>query len=302
MHDAWPIYWYSDPYALGQELIYYVDSKHSRKVGTEIIKVRRLKLLTQEDIVAGGKYMEAVPDHVDADGKTVVRYEERDINEEVGASPADLIELDEFKEVEVDVWDREEFWSVLNTFDDNRLFPTYLTEGVLREAAQEGVGLGEEIHHVHQPYPARSALGSNLIFDGDRFPADAAGDVQVIQIWMNQLQMSSWIGQWFGYGAAPFPVSQVVLWQMLQIVQTVASCDDADKNEFKRHMLLRTGLLALPNIKLVDTGRENKTPYWTLRHEYDSDFGPLKQSHARQTLRYFWRGSPVRCACSRWKS
>lgn len=293
MHDAWPIYWYSDPYALGQELIYYVDSKHSRKIGKEIIKVRRLKLLTEEDVAKGGKYMEAVPDHVDAEGKTVVRYEERDIKEE-GRIAGDLVELDEFKEVEVDVWDRTEFWSVLNTFDDNRLFTTYLTEEFFEKLHKKALGwVKKSITSINRTL-REVRWDPNLIFDGDRFPQTLQEMFQVIQIWMNQLQMSSWIGQWFGYGAAPFPVSQVVLWQMLQIVQTVASYD-ADKNEFKRHMLLRTGLLALPNIKLVDTGRENKTPYWTLRHEFDSDFGPLKQSHARQTLRYFWRFSgPVR--------
>jgi hypothetical protein len=111
---------------------------------------------------------------------------------------------------------------------------------------------------------------------------------------MNQIESAQWITGWFNYGAPPFPASQAVLWQMQQIVQTVAAYD-ADKNEFKRQMLLRTGLLALPNIKIVDTGRYNNAGRWTLRHEYDPDFGPLKQSHARQVLCHLWRYSgPVR--------
>lgn len=293
MHDAWPIYWYSDPYALGQELVYYVDSKHSRKIGTETLKIRRLKMLTEEDIIKGGTYAEAVPVGTDADGKTLHEYELRDIHADKRIA-GDIVELDEFKEVEVEVWDREEFWRVMNTFDDNRLFTTYLTEEFFEKLHKKALGwVKKSIQSVNKTL-RDVRWDPNMIFDGDRFPQTLEEMFQVISIWMNQLQMSSWIGQWFGYGAPPFPVSQVVLWQMLQIIQTVGSYD-ADRHEFKRHMLLRTGLQALPNIKLVDTGRENKTPYWTLRHEFDADFGPLKQGHARQTLRYIWRFSgPIR--------
>ena len=86
-----------------------------------------------------------------------------------------------------------------------------------------------------------------------------------------------------------------MLYQMQQIIQTVAAYDQ-DKHGFKRSMTLRTGLQALPNIKIVDTGRHNNAQMWTLRHEYDPDFGPLKQGYARETLRLFWRlcGDKVR--------
>jgi hypothetical protein len=118
--------------------------------------------------------------------------------------------------------------------------------------------------------------------------------MEVISTWLNQVQLADWIG-FFGYGAPKFPVSQPMMYQMMQIIQTVAAYDE-DKDAFKRSMLLRTGLQALPNIKIVDTGRYNNAQMWTLRHEFDPDFGPLKQGYARETLRLFWRlcGDKVR--------
>lgn len=267
MHDAWPIYWYSDPYALGEAIIEYIDETYSRKVGKEKVGFYRLKLLTKADIESG-KY----PDNIEGD----------------------IIETDEWKEVEVDVWDRSYLHEVARNYDDTRLFYEFLTEDFFEKLHKKALGWVNKMIMMINKKLKDVNWAREFIFEGDRFPKTLEEMFQVISIWMNQLQMSQWVGMWFGYGAAPFPVSQVILWQMLQIVQTVAAYDQ-DKHEFKRQMLLRTSLYAMPNIKLVDTGRENKLPYWTLRHEYDADFGPLRQSYARETLRFHWRFSgPVR--------
>lgn len=267
MHDAWPIYWYSDPYALGLAIWEYVDETYSRKIGTETIRFNRLKLLTEADI-ATGEY----PDNI----------------------AGDLIETDEVVEKVVDKWDRSFMLEVARTYDDNRFFYTFLTEDFFEKLHKKALGWVKKQIMMINKILKEVRWDPNLIFEGSRFPQTLQEMNMVVSLWMNQLQMSQWIGQWFGYGAPPFPVSQIVLWQMLQIIQTVAAYD-SDKNEFRRQMLLRTSLYALPNIKLVDTGRENNAGMWTLRHEFDADFGPLKEEHARQTLRYHWRFSgPVR--------
>lgn len=114
-----------------------------------------------------------------------------------------------------------------------------------------------------------------------------------IEVWFNQRQMSGFIGQMYGYGAPAFPFHEYMLNQMLQVIQTVAEWD-ADKDGYKQQMLLYTDLSFAPSIRLVDSGRFNKTGMHTLRHDYDPDFGPLAQNDARETVRRYWRlGGPV---------
>jgi spore cortex formation protein SpoVR/YcgB (stage V sporulation) len=280
MHDAWPIYRYSDPYAFGLEVWEYLDATHSRKIGKETIRFNRLKMLTEED-VASGKYPTQV-------------HEDKDAQWTYTPKAGDIVETDEVVEREVDKWDRSYMLEVAKTYDDTRFFYTFLTEDFFERLHSKTLGWVKKMIMVINKTLKDVRWDPALIFEGARFPQTLEEMYQVISLWMNQLQTSQWVGQYFGYGAPPFPVSQVTLYQMLQIIQTVASYD-ADKDEFKRQMLLRTSLFALPNIKNVDTGRENKEGRWTLRHEYDPDFGPLKQGHARETLRFHWRFSgPVR--------
>jgi len=267
MHDAWPIYWYSDPYALGEAIIAYIDQKHSRVIGKETVTYNRLKLLTAEDIATGN-----YPDRI----------------------AGDLVETDEVKTEEVDKWDRSYLLEVMDHYDDQRLFYTFLTEDFFESLHKKALGWVKKMIMVINGHLKQVRWDPNYIFEGDRFPETLEEMFEVVSVWMNQIQMADWLG-FFGYGAPKFPASQVVLMQMMQIIQTVAAYDQ-DKHAFKRQMLLRTGLQALPNIKIVDTGRHNNAQTWTLRHEFDPDFGPLRQGYARQTLRYFWRlcGDAVR--------
>lgn len=263
MHDAWPIYRYSDPYALGLEVWEYVDDTHSRVIGKEKISFNRLKMLNAEDI-ATGDYPERIA--------------------------GDLIETDEVAEREIDKVDRSFLLEVARTYDDTRFFYTFCTEDFFERLHSKTLGWVKKMIMSINKILKDMRWDPALVFEGARTPRTLEEMFQVVSLWMNQLQTSQWVGQYFGYGAPPFPVSQTTLWQMLQIIQTVAAYD-ADRDEFKRQMLLRTSLFALPNIKIVDTGRENKAAMWTLRHEYDPDFGPLKQGNARNTLRYLWRFS-----------
>lgn len=267
MHDAWPIAWYSDPYALGEAIIDYIDETYSRKIGTEEIEFPRIKLLTAEDIATG--------DYPDSEA-------------------GDIVETDEIKKVTVDKWDRSFLHEVCRNYDDQMLFHRFLTEDFFEKLHKKSLGWVKKMIMLINKRLKTVRWDPQFVFEGDRFPLTLEQMFEVVSIWMNQIQMADWLGH-FGYGAPRFPVSQSMLYQMQQIIQTVAAYDQ-DKHGFKRSMTLRTGLQALPNIKIVDTGRHNNAQMWTLRHEYDPDFGPLKQGYARETLRLFWRlcGDKVR--------
>jgi spore cortex formation protein SpoVR/YcgB (stage V sporulation) len=305
MHDAWPIYIYSDPYDLGESIIEYIDDTHSRVVGEQTVKVRRIKVLGDADIAAGGEYALAVPHVTLKDeeldgaeerfpapeysivGNQVYKYEVRQIADG-DFIDGDIVETTEVNDVKVPVWDRSYLLEVAEHFDDMRLFHTFLTEDFFEKLHKKSLKWVKKMIMLINGKLKQVHWDPNFIFEGDRFPQTLQEMFEVCQIWMNQLQMSGWVGMYFGYGAPQFPVSQTTLYQMLQIIQTVASYDQ-DKRQFKRQMLLRTGLQWLPNIKLVDTGRYNNAAMFTLRHEYDPDFGPLQQEYARQTMRYYWR-------------
>ncbi len=248
MHDAYPIYWYSDPYALGEEIVAYAYDKLAVKVGTEVVRYHPLSM----------------------------------------AENGDIIESEEWVEKVVDKWDRSAFHEMLRTFDDMRLFYTYLTEEFFERLHAKALGWVRKMIMVINKTMKDLRWHPALIFEGDRWPTTLEEMNQVVGMWMNQMQIGQQVGTYMGYGAPGFPVSQTTLYQMMQIIETVASYD-SDKDGFKRQMLLRTGLFWLPNIKLVDDGRENNAEVVTLRHEFDPDFGPLKQGYARSTLRYAWR-------------
>lgn len=189
-------------------------------------------------------------------------------------------------EREVDKWDRSFMYEVRRTYTDRRFFETFINDdsmAVLNNKALEWVR--RQMGQINKLLKDRG-WDPALIFDP--LPETLEDMYYAISVWFNQRQMSATVRQWYGYGAPPFPIHEMVLQQMLQIIQTVASWD-ADKHAFKRQMLMYTELAFQPNIRLVDSGRFSKTGMHTLRHEYDPDFGPLAQSDARETLRRYWR-------------
>jgi len=279
MHDAWPIYIYSDPYDLGEAIIDYIDETHSRKIGTETVRYKKLYMLTAEDAASGKWQPETIETAI---GPQVWEPAE-----------GDIVELDEWAEKTVDKWDRSFLLEVMDTYDDYRLFSTFLTDDFFERLHKKSLKWVNKMVMLINKTLKDHRWDPSLVFEGDNYPRTLEEQYVVVSTWMNQIQMQQWMG-WFGFGAPTFPVSDVTLWQMLQIIQTIFSYD-TDKVEFKRQMMLRTGLLASPNIKIVDTGKFNKAPQWTLRHEYDTDFGPLKPSTARKTMREHYKYSgPVR--------
>src|SRR5262249_31144124 len=228
----------------------------------------------------------ALWEHIDEEtsrkiGKTTVRFNRLKLDDD-----GHVVETDQEVEKEVDVWDRSYMLEVHRTFNDRRFFETFINDDFMAKLTKKALSwvrrMMAQINRVLQ----QKGWNSSLIFDP--LPETLEDMYLAIQTWFSQAQMSEWIGPWFGYGGPAFPIHPFVLQQMLQIIETVASWDQ-DKHAFRRQMLLSTDLSFLPNIRLVDTGRFSKTGVWTLRHEYDPDFGPLAQSDCRETLRRFWR-------------
>jgi spore cortex formation protein SpoVR/YcgB (stage V sporulation) len=191
----------------------------------------------------------------------------------------------------VDKWDRSYMYEVHRTFTDRRFFETFITDdsmAILNDKALEWVR--RQMGQINKLLRDRG-WDPGLIFDP--IPETLEDMYSAITVWYQQRQMSGMMRGWFGYGAPPFPIHEMVLEQMLQIVQTVAEWD-TDKHAYKRQMIMYTDLSFMPNLRLIDSGRFSKAGMYTLRHEYDQDFGPLAQNDARETLRRFWRlGGPV---------
>jgi spore cortex formation protein SpoVR/YcgB (stage V sporulation) len=202
-----------------------------------------------------------------------------------------LIETDIEVEKVVDKWDHSYLIEVLRTFTDRRFFETFITDESMKVINDKTLEWVRRSMAQMNKLLKERGWDPSLIFDP--LPETLEDMYMAIQIWLNQRQMSGWIGQWYGYGAPGFPIHEYWLQQMLNVIQTVAEWD-ADKHAFKRQMLHYTEMSWLPNIRLVDSGRFSKAGMYTLRHEYDPDFGPLAQNDARETLRRFWRfGGPT---------
>lgn len=214
-------------------------------------------------------------------GKETVKYTRLKLGQD-----GHIIETGIETEREVEKWDRSYLYEVRRTFTDRRFFETFINDesmATLNDKALEWVR--RQMGQINKLLQDRG-WDPALIFEP--LPDTLEDMFYAIQVWFNQRQMSATVRQWYGYGAPPFPIHEMALQQMLDVIQTVSEWD-ADKHAYKRQMLMYTDLAFMPNIRLVDSGRFSKTGMHTLRHEYDPDFGPLAQNDARETVRRYWR-------------
>lgn len=115
---------------------------------------------------------------------------------------------------------------------------------------------------------------------------------EAIMLWSEAVETSQSMHQWSG--TPLFPIHPQTLQTMGTVVQIVMAFDE-DKVKAGRQLAKRTAYRSRPHIELIDTGVRSDG-VWTLKHEYDPNFGPLLQSECRDTLKYFRRlcGSPCR--------
>src|SRR6185437_16096047 len=93
MHDSYPIQWFHDVYAFGLHLKKHIGELYNKYLGKETVRFRKLKL----------------------------------------GEEGHIIETDEWKEVEVDKWDRSKLHEIDRTYNDRRLFETFITEDSMQK-------------------------------------------------------------------------------------------------------------------------------------------------------------------------
>ncbi|MBY0359908.1 MAG: SpoVR family protein [Candidatus Obscuribacterales bacterium] len=248
MFDTRPVNLYFDPYALGEAVWLWIDKKHGFD-----------------------------------EGEVTVSYKPLILDEETG----ELSDSKKSRKSTVTKRNRDKMFEVRRNYDDNRFLSEFMDKDFLEhinlrclawmrgtgESQGMKVGLLELINNLLK----RQGWGPNVTYEA--MPETLSGLMDVIQNWMN---MANWTSR---AGLPPFPVNPGTLQEMAQILQVIEAYD-ADWQSLRRQLVLRTGYNSVPHVELADSGRHTDG-VWTLRHKYDEDFGPLLQSEARETLRYF---------------
>lgn len=252
MFDTRPINLYFDPYALGEAVWLWIDKKHGYD-----------------------------------DGKETVRFKPLEFNEETG----ELSDGKKMKQRTVVKRNRDKMFEIRRNYDDNRFLSEFVDKDFLEhinlrclawmrgsgESQGMKIGLLELINNLLK----RQGWGPQVTFDS--MPDTLEGLMNIVQTWQEMANNSQFWSN--NMGIPQFPVHPNTLAEMSQLLQVIAAYDE-DWHSLRRNIVLRTGYNSVPYIELVDTGRHTDG-VWTLRHKFDEDFGPLLQSDARDTLRYF---------------
>jgi spore cortex formation protein SpoVR/YcgB (stage V sporulation) len=196
------------------------------------------------------------------------------------------------KKVTTTVRNRDKMLEVRRHYDDNRFLEEFVNEEFFEYVNLQALDWVRRAIRLIGQTLLKYGWDRQLAFDP--MPPSLEEMMQIVQIWM-QVQKAS-VAARQQTGSPIFPVSEQTLQQMGTVLQIVAGFD-ADKNQSRRQLVLRTGFHWVPNIRLVDTGKFTDNS-WTLQHVVDENFGPLLQSECKDTLKFFWRlrgtTSPVR--------
>jgi len=256
MFDRSPSNWWMDPYGLGEQVWRWIDHKHCFDDGTETIKFKDLIWDEQNQILSEGKKLRT---------KTIAKR------------------------------NRDKMFEVRRNYDDNRFLEEYMSKEFMEHLNFQGlawmrgnkdrVGLMEHINATL----IKTGWGAHAV---ERMPDTIPALMELVEKWLQAAQnAANWQQQ---LGTPQFPVSPQTLQEMGQILQLVEAFDE-DWHSLRQQLIRRTGYNSVPYIELVDTGRHTDG-VWTLRHVFDSNFGPLLPSECRETIRHFRLlcGGPVR--------
>lgn len=207
-----------------------------------------------------------------------------------------LYESRSSKKVTVTSRNRDKMMEVRRHYDDNRFLEEFVNEEFFEHVNGQALDWLRRAIRLINSTLAKYGWDRKVIFDP--VPPSLEEMMQIVQIWMQVQETAAFYHQ--EMGTPMFPVPEQTLQQMGTVIQIVAAFD-ADKHKARKQLVLRTGYHWVPNIELVDTGRFGDNS-WTLKHEWDENFGPLLQSECRDTLKFFWRlrgnASPVRLLTS----
>jgi len=202
-----------------------------------------------------------------------------------------LYEKNRTKTVRVKQRNRDKMLQVRRDYDDNRFLTEFLNEELFEYINLRSLDWVQRVMTQINKILRQRGWNRQLIFDPLPFTIEEL--MTIIETWLQAAEMATMYSQG-GLGNPLFPVAEETLQVIGQVLQIVGAYD-TDKHMARKQIVLRTGYHSVPEIYLVDTGRFTDGT-WTLKHEYDENFGPLLQSECRDTLKYFRRlcGRPVR--------
>ena len=186
---------------------------------------------------------------------------------------------------------REKMFQVLRDYDDTRFVTEFMQEELFEKLNLDTLGWVRRVIVMINKTLKKSGWNRKHVFENP-LPLSLEDMMQVIQTWAQIQETSEFYHE--ELGTPLFPVPGETLKQMATVIQIVAAFDQS-KHKARRMLAMRTAYHSVPNITIQDTGKFGDG-VWTLKHEYDENFGPLLQSEARLTLRYFRRlcGGAVR--------
>jgi spore cortex formation protein SpoVR/YcgB (stage V sporulation) len=178
---------------------------------------------------------------------------------------------------------RDKMLEVRKHYDDNRFLEEFLQEELFEKINLKSLEWIRRLMTQINGLLRKNGWNPQLI--RDPLPLTLEGLMEVVELWGNTAETSQ---QLHAQAGAPiFPVPTQILQEMGTVLQIVGAFD-ANPHKARRQLVLRTAYHSKPMIWLMDTGRRSDG-VWTLKHEFDENFGPLMQSEARDTLKYFRR-------------
>lgn len=242
---------YFDPYAMGLNIWSFIDQKYSY-------------------------------DEVDGEGKPII--DKIRVKELVKAADGNFEEGRKTKVIEIPRRNRDKMMQVRRDYDDNRFVTEFMQEELFEELNNRNLEWVRRVIAIINKTLKRTGWHPKYIFENP-VPLSLEDLMQVIQVWSQVQETSEAYHEQLGNPL--FPVPAQTLKEMATVIQIVAAFDQS-KHKARRMLAMRTAYHSVPNITIQDTGKYSDG-IWTLKHEYDENFGPLLQSEARLTLRYFWR-------------
>lgn len=201
-----------------------------------------------------------------------------------------LYESDEMETVKAVKRNHDKVFYVARHYEDVRFLTEFLGEELIENINNEALGWVTRYMKRGMSMLRANGWGPQVVFDP--LPTAVGDLLKICQIWLQEAQMADQYHQ--EMGTPLFPIPPMLIQHMAQVLQIVKAYD-TNKRMLQKQLVRRVGMQFIPNIYVVDDGRDTDHVL-TLKHEFDAQWGPLLQSECRDTLKYFRRlwGKPVR--------
>jgi len=177
----------------------------------------------------------------------------------------------------------DKMFQIGREYRDTRFLTEFLNEELIEEINNEALGWVTRYMTRAMSYLKGAGWGPQVVFDP--LPTSIDELLKICQAWLQEAEMSEYYHQ--NMGTPMFPIPPFLVQHMVQVLQIVKAFD-RNKRMLQKMLIRRVGMQFVPNIYVVDDGRYTDNVL-TLKHEYDANWGPLLQSEARDTLKYFGR-------------